>query len=185
MLCEFGIGRADCHSYVPVSVAELRKGIRLADLRWDRDVFLDLGSGMGRGVVRAATYPFRKVIGVEIAPELNDIARRNVERAKSKLACKDIELITSDCSAYCIPPEVTVIFMFNPFGGHILRKVIENIRKSLAVEERRLQVILVNRTTYEREIGQVDWLVERYHWEGIYENAVYESTVCQRGVDPA
>lgn len=38
----------------------------------DQDVFIDYGAGMGRVVCQAAVgYPFKRVIGVELASELN------------------------------------------------------------------------------------------------------------------
>src|SRR3712207_1940229 len=46
------------------------------------DVFVDLGSGKGRVVLAAARFPFKRVIGVEIAESLNEVARANVEAAR-------------------------------------------------------------------------------------------------------
>jgi SAM-dependent methyltransferase len=51
------------------------------------DVFLDIGSGMGRAVLLAVDYPFRRVIGVELSRDLTDIAQDNVDRSKAKLRC--------------------------------------------------------------------------------------------------
>ena len=43
------------------------------------DVFIDLGSGKGRMVLAAAArYPFKRVIGVELAEQLHEVARANV-----------------------------------------------------------------------------------------------------------
>src|SRR4029079_18462186 len=42
------------------------------------DVALDLGSGKGGAMATMAQYPFRRVDGVEIAPELVDAARKNL-----------------------------------------------------------------------------------------------------------
>ena len=41
----------------------------------ESDVFIDLGSGIGRAVLEvAAIYPFRRVIGVELVKDLHKIA---------------------------------------------------------------------------------------------------------------
>ena len=46
-----------------------------------RDVhILDLGSGKGRALLLASMYPFAHIVGVEVQPELDDIARQNIER---------------------------------------------------------------------------------------------------------
>src|SRR5215211_9528844 len=44
-----------------------------------RDVFVDYGSGLGRAVLVAAGFPFRRVMGVELSTEMTDRARANVE----------------------------------------------------------------------------------------------------------
>jgi tRNA G46 methylase TrmB len=58
----------------------------------DHDVFVDVGSGMGRVVLQAARYSFRKVIGVEISETLHGIAWENIDRNRQRLRCGDIEL---------------------------------------------------------------------------------------------
>ena len=50
-----------------------------------QDVFVDYGAGKGRTVVLASTYQFKRVIGVELAPELAAIAEENLFRAIKRL----------------------------------------------------------------------------------------------------
>jgi precorrin-6B methylase 2 len=129
----------------------------------DRDVFLDYGSGMGRVVVLAATYPFRKVIGIEVSSELNAIAKDNVRRAYKRLKCKDIDLITGDAASYVVPPEVNYVYLYNPFRGETLSRVFDNIRKSLDVTDRKLTLIYKKRIAFEEKMPGRDWLEKR--WE--------------------
>ena len=68
------------------------------------DVFLDLGSGKGRVVLEAARRPFRRVIGVEISPELNAIAARNLEASRRRLRAQDVRFITADANAHSRSP---------------------------------------------------------------------------------
>src|SRR5271170_4175507 len=42
--------------------------------------FVDLGSGKGRALLLASDYPFSEIIGVELSPELDLIARSNIAR---------------------------------------------------------------------------------------------------------
>src|SRR5580704_1717125 len=46
--------------------------------------FLDLGSGKGRTLLMASDYPFRRIIGVELLPSLDEIARENLRQYKSE-----------------------------------------------------------------------------------------------------
>jgi predicted RNA methylase len=48
-------------------------------------------------VLQAAQYyPFKRVIGVEFSPELNRIARQNLQARQDRLRCPDVELVTGD-----------------------------------------------------------------------------------------
>src|SRR6185436_7767539 len=55
----------------------------------DGYTFVDLGSGMGRAVLVASEFPFRRIVGVEIAAELHAIAGRNVRRYRGRQQCRD------------------------------------------------------------------------------------------------
>jgi cyclopropane fatty-acyl-phospholipid synthase-like methyltransferase len=46
-------------------------------------VFVDLGSGKGRVILRAATRPFRRVEGVEFSEPLHRVALRNIDNARA------------------------------------------------------------------------------------------------------
>jgi SAM-dependent methyltransferase len=107
------------------------------------DVFLDFGSGKGRVVYQAAQFPFKRVIGVEIAEELNRIARYNVDHNRDRLACGDVELVTADAVGYQVPDDVTVAYFYHPFEGQTFARVIDNLVASLDRSPRLLRVIYV------------------------------------------
>lgn len=110
----------------------------------DRDVFVDFGSGMGRVVLQAARYPFRKVIGVEVSETLHGIARENIDHNRWRLRCSDIDLVHADVLEYEIPDDVTVAFLYNPFQGEIFAIVIERLLQSVERNPRPLRIIYVN-----------------------------------------
>ncbi len=49
-------------------------------LDYRRFSFVDVGSGKGRALLLALDYPFREIIGVELSPELDRVARANIAR---------------------------------------------------------------------------------------------------------
>jgi cyclopropane fatty-acyl-phospholipid synthase-like methyltransferase len=105
------------------------------------DVFIDFGSGKGRMVYQAAKYPFARVIGVEISANLNELARRNIDRSLDKLACRNIELVTIDAADFEIPDDVTIAYLYHPFGGETFKAVMRHIVESLDRNPRRLTLI--------------------------------------------
>jgi SAM-dependent methyltransferase len=105
------------------------------------DVFVDIGSGKGRVLIQASRYPFARVIGVEISEELNAVAEANLGRQQSKRAAGSIELVTADATAWEVPDDLTVAYLYYPFVGDTFRKVIDNLVASLERAPRRLRLI--------------------------------------------
>jgi SAM-dependent methyltransferase len=127
----------------------------------NNEVFLDMGCGMGRPLVVASQYPFRRIIGVEISPELTAAARRNVEQAKVR--CPHIELVNTDASCYEIPDDVSVIYFANPFRGETLDKTVGNIYASLLRRPRIIRIIYYNRLFFDDVTANKPWIRKVFH----------------------
>jgi tRNA G46 methylase TrmB len=91
--------------YAPTDYRSFHRVMRYIGIR-ERDVFLDYGSGLGRVLLMAAQYPFRRVLGVELSARLNEPARQNVACWRGKLRCRNIELIQADATVF-VPPYQT------------------------------------------------------------------------------
>jgi SAM-dependent methyltransferase len=117
----------------------------------ERDVFLDLGSGMGRVVFLAALhYPFKRVVGVELSPDLHRIAEGNIARNRPRFASREVELVCGDVLDYEIPDDVTVVFLASPFTGAIFQAVADRLLDSVDRAPRRLRLIYFNPTEEDR-----------------------------------
>ncbi len=121
----------------------LRRGLKGYVVGGD-DVFVDFGSGKGRVVYQAARLPFRRVVGIELAEDLNQIARQNIEQNRGRLRCQDVELITADVTTCPVPDDMTVAYAFNPVRGELFQRLIENIVASLDRHPRRIRFIYAN-----------------------------------------
>jgi SAM-dependent methyltransferase len=107
--------------------------------------FLDLGSGKGRTLLMAADYPFHRIVGAEIIPELHAIAEENVRRYHgSQQRCFALETWLGDARDFPFPNESMVVYLFNPFPADILREVLGNLQASLAESPRETYVIYHN-----------------------------------------
>jgi SAM-dependent methyltransferase len=120
------------------------------------DVFIDFGCGKGRVLLQAARYPFRKVIGVELSPEVAEVARRNVARVRRHLVCGEIEVVTADVAEFAIPDDLTVAFCFNPATGQVFKQLLANLSESLARHPRDFQLIYHN-PEMESALQQEGW----------------------------
>lgn len=159
---DLGITEKSCHDYLATGYMRFRQLMKQIEIR-ESDVFLDYGSGLGRAVILAATYPFRKVIGVELVTELHTRAAENVRRAVNRLRCRDIELYNVDARRFRIPPEVTVIYLWNPFDGEVLREVFGNIQRSIVEHPRTVTILHLsptNPTALDAMKDSLPWLKE-------------------------
>ena len=117
--------------------------------------FVDIGAGKGRGVLVASEYRFRRVLGVELNPQLAAIARGNAEHWTCTRAADPtseplapIEILEQDALEFELPATPTLIFMFHPFEAPVLQQFIERIHTQLAARQKSrppaLDLIYVN-----------------------------------------
>lgn len=171
---------ADSFGYQAVPYATFDAAMRHVNIRASEDVFIDYGCGMGRAVVLAATHPFRRVIGVERSNELAAVARSNVSRAKAKLRCSDVTIVSEDARTYAVPNDTTHVFMFNPFDEPIVLTVLARIRDSLHERPRRLTIIYALPKCRRDPLVDIPWLTLKHEIETIDSDwqrlAIYETT---------
>ncbi len=107
-------------------------------------VFIDFGCGKGRATIIASERPFRRVIGVEIAPALADLARANVRIVSTRYPGRPaIEIVTGDAAAFDLPLEPLVLFFYQPFEAPVMRAVLARLEASLAIRPRPVILLYV------------------------------------------
>lgn len=133
--------------------------------------FVDLGAGKGRAMLLASELPFRRVVGVEFAPELCEVARRNVESFQvAAQRCREFEVICADAAEYQLPDEPTLVYIYNSFAEPVMRAVLANVRRSVDERPRKLLLALVNRKLDASALADMGWrrLADHEHGE-LYE----------------
>jgi SAM-dependent methyltransferase len=107
--------------------------------------FLDLGSGKGRTLLMASDYPFRRIVGVEVIPELHRVAEENIRQYRSeRQRCFALETICADARRFVLPEEPSVIYLFNPFSENALKELIARLETSLGNHPHPLHVLYHN-----------------------------------------
>ncbi|MFD5552720.1 class I SAM-dependent methyltransferase [Streptomyces sp. NPDC127068] len=96
-----------------------------------RGGFLDFGAGKGRALLLAARHGFPVVVGVERSAELCAIAERNVARWLRRRPGPFVEVHHADVRDFPVPDDITVGYLFNPFGPDTVRVAIDRILASL------------------------------------------------------
>lgn len=111
--------------------------------------FVDMGCGKACTLLVASRFPFRKIVGVEFAGELCQIAQNNIRHYRGTQACKNISVLRMDATEFCFPDSPLMIYFFNPFHISVMEKVLNNLSQSLASSPR--QVTLICNASYHRE----------------------------------
>ena len=138
--------------YYPITRAGFEPAMSAIDVPLDDFTFVDLGSGKGRALFFASDWPFRKIVGVEIAPALHEVAASNVRLYRSpEQRCDHIELVCSDAAVWEPPDEHLFVYVFQPFPEDVFARVMQNLDASLAVRARPLVVAYVN-PVFERAV---------------------------------
>ena len=90
--------------------------------------FVDVGAGMGRAMLLASEYPFRRVVGIELNPLLFKMAQRNLEvwRALGRSQAP-MHLICGDALDAPFPQGPCAVFLFNPFGASVMRRLLKRL----------------------------------------------------------
>ena len=120
--------------------------------------FVDLGSGKGRVLLMASSYPFQRIVGVEFLPELHRAAQKNITSySNDRQRCCKVEALCMDARDFQFPPGPLVVYLFNPFSKSTFAQVLDNLRRS--VEQAPRPVYIAYRfTEFESLLGQATWL---------------------------
>lgn len=153
-LASLGLHNSDWHEYAPVGYWAIFSALRKVPIAFRDMGFLDIGSGKGRPVIVAARLGCRRIIGVDVAPSLNAVARDNLASIKAVNA----EIIEADAATYVIPADVNVLYLANSFKGVTLEALIVNIRRSYAAHPRPLYLICFNTRILDEHIRSHEWI---------------------------
>ncbi|MET8160798.1 class I SAM-dependent methyltransferase [Sphaerisporangium sp. NPDC005289] len=134
-------GRATAHEGTnQLLFAEI---LRQAGFAADGRALVDFGAGKGRALMLAAEHGFGTAIGVESSPELCAIATANIARYGRRRPGA-LSVTCADAASFEVPPEVTVAYLFNPFGADTMSAVVDRIRESLDRAPREFHVVYLN-----------------------------------------
>ena len=127
---------------------------RAAMERWQRTpgvravseyAFVDIGCGKGRVVMMAAEMGFRECVGVELIEELATVAEANVERfAGAGRAVRPMRIVCGDALAFEYPKTPCLVFLFNPFTGKMLTKLLKRIATAFRDRPGELEIVYLN-----------------------------------------
>jgi SAM-dependent methyltransferase len=131
--------------YGAIDPVEFERVMRPLDIRHEDFTFVDFGSGKGRALLLASLFPFKKIVGVELCPELTQIAKENVRKFRpDDQRCRDIEPVCVDALKYTLPDGPVVCYFYNPFDREIMEHVVARVGESCRANPREVYVLYAN-----------------------------------------
>ncbi len=104
------------------------------------DSVLDIGCGKGGAMLTLAKYPFARVDGLEVSPQLVRIAQDNLER----MHISNAALFCCDAVEFSQLDPYNYFYMYNPFPEVVMQPVMDNIASSLRRHSRKVTLIYKN-----------------------------------------
>jgi len=138
-LDELNLPEERSHYYANSGGLHLEKVLRDMKIT-PKDAIVDFGSGKGGALITFARYPFSKIAGVELSPELVAIAEDNFR----KLQIGTITTTVSDAADFTDLDDYNYFYFFSPFPLTVMSAVIRNISVSLTAKPRKAVIIYFN-----------------------------------------
>jgi len=176
-LADIGIVRDDLRDSMPIGYHAFLSVLKRIPLEPSRTTFMDYGVGKGRAVCAAATFPFRRIVGIELSRALSAHAQANLDRMKHRKV-RDIDVQLGDATTFGVPDDVNLIYFFNPFAGDTLRRVVDNIYRSWCKSPRKIHFIYFNNDHFDDAVADRAW-IRKIDQRGFYPRiscGVYETT---------
>jgi hypothetical protein len=135
-------------AYQPTPARAILTLIQRADIR-PGDILYDLGSGLGQVVILVALLSGARARGIEFEPAYCEYAGR----CARSLNVPGVEFIQADARKVPLATG-TVFFMYTPFRGALLKRVLEMLHAE--ARDRRIRVCTYGPCT--AEIARASWL---------------------------
>lgn len=108
------------HHYVAGGNIYLTRVLRRLKIK-TTDSIIDLGCGLGSPMLYMSKFPFKSISGIEFSEKLYGGCKNNLE----KLNDSRLSVFYGDAGDFDSFDDYNYIFMFNPFGLSVVKRVLE------------------------------------------------------------
>ena len=132
--------------YYGVSPSAFDDALRTLSIDWTQFTFVDIGCGKGRALLLALQYRWRELLGIELSPQLAEIARHNLGSFTAPWRQDDLQasIVKSDATTADLPSGPLVVYLYHPFAAPVMMRFLEHVRSALEAERRPLYLLYTN-----------------------------------------
>lgn len=153
---ELGMDEREVHIPSPSGGMHLRRLLRdLVVEPWE--CALDIGCAKGSAMRDLLRLPFKRVDGLELSPDLAEVARRNFAR----LGERRVQVYCGDARQFRSYGEYAVFYLYNPFPPEILVQVLRPLLAQTPAGAERV-VIYNNPAGHEQMLAHGFRMLRRY-----------------------
>jgi SAM-dependent methyltransferase len=120
------------------------------------DAVLDIGCAKGSALRQLAKFPFARADGIELAPAMAAIARRNFDRIGPGPGGRRVKVFCMDARAFRQYGDYNFFYIYNPFPPEVLDEVLEPLVAQAAPDVEQIVV-------YNNPVGHEVMLRHGFH----------------------
>lgn len=136
---ELGLSTERSHDYRHSGGIHLEKVLDHLNIT-QKDAIIDFGSGKGGALVTFSKYPFSRITGVELLPDLVAVAEQNLKI----LHIANVTMVVSDAAHFTDLDGYTYFYFYSPFPRSVMAAVMQNLESSLLRKPRKMTIIYCN-----------------------------------------
>ena len=123
----------------------------------DAYTFIDIGCGKGRALMIASDTPFKEIIGVELNPQLAEIAQKNLDTWQAiPHACNNITVISADALEAPVPVSPVLFFLYHPFKLPVARLFLDRLSALSTGRDAPIDLVYINPPDADLVLGVPD-----------------------------
>jgi SAM-dependent methyltransferase len=151
--------------YEPICHFSFNRMMEHLEWNFRESTFIDYGCGKGAAILLASRFGFQKYFGVEYSAGLVKDCKSNIRKfMKRSGRVMKYEIFCGDATTHIVPPEVNVVYFFNPFDSKLMDAVLQNIEQSLTSRKRDILLLYFNALHKD--------VIERYGYTPVYDEKV-------------
>jgi Methylase of polypeptide chain release factors len=128
-----------------VELRQLLRGIKVS--RASRA--LDIGCGKGSAIRTMLRFPFARVDGLEVAPELAAVARSNFARLHETRST----IFTADATRFDRYRDYNFLYLYSPFPASVMTRCIARVIESVDEHPRTVTILYVNTCCHDQIVA--------------------------------
>lgn len=110
---------------------------------------LDIGCGKGSAIRTMLRFPFARVDGLEVAPELAAVARSNFARLHERRST----IFTTDATRFDRYRDYDFLYLYSPFPASVMTQCIARVVESVDEHPRTVTILYVNTQCHDQIVA--------------------------------